>query len=1107
MVIRIATLNSRGGNSKTDHLIKYIKENKVDVLMIQEIHDVKYDKLLKLETETKMKLFISPGTQNSRGVMTLVKENEIIKNSKMKSKDNIGNHLVIEVEIDGTQYEIVNIYAPMDSKGRSALFSEVHYETHQKPNRIVGGDFNNIEHFDLDCLYGSKNNFQQNKTDRIKILEFKHDNDYIDIFRQLNPSLRQFTFTGLSNYKSRLDRIYTHTSMINKIKNTEIVPCYFSDHDMFLISVKSQKETNRIIWGKGLWKCNTKILRKKQNLNEIMVMWNQHRKEKHSYENLMAWWETGKTLIKNKCIEISKINIKRMNQYRFDLMKLLNKEIKCTDKESAKRVKDLKQKLKEFEDNEIEGAVIRSRVQWQAEGEKCTRFFFNLERQNGDEKQITEMKNVSGIVLTKKEEILQYTHEYFKQAFTETGTNKSSQNNLLNSITKRLTNEQRSNQAGPFKVCELEYVKKGMKLNKSPGNDGITFEFYKQCWNFISSDLLEVLNEISSSGTLPRSMTQAIITLIFKNKGNRNEIKNWRAISLCNVDYKFLTGLIAGRLAPVLPILTNSDQACAINGRFIEDQLIYMHDMISYIEQFGGKSMIVGLDLQAAFDKIDHRYLHKVLQRMNIGFKIRNLLKSIYDNMYSAVFINGAKTPYFQLSRSIRQGDKISMACFVLAIEPLANIIRQDSNIHPVILPNTEPRCISQYCDDTTIFSTRTEDLNSIQKHMTTFEEGAGATFNASKTEVLLVGKWNDDEISKIPTSYKKESVKFLGVWFGKDSTNLNNNVVLQKIDKILNFWKSIYLSFEGKRLIIMTKILPQLYHIIRIIGLNKTLKKNVQTRITNFIWHPKKMKMIRYDILTNSKDKGGLEMPVLDNINKALLSERIPKVLKGNKIWAGQFIYRMGISLREINKQYISPLYAHTFIQTDVTTTIISTYRKLVTKVVDWKQENFASIKEKLHKNTDFQNKNTKRDFKDTWREINNSTANRRRKDISFLIAHGALPIATVLANRGISIDEQCKLCKNARETFEHLFIKCDKIQGIFSDLEKIIKHTGRTLSEEEILYHEGRVKMKKKSQNIIAAFKQTIWQVRAKLYYNEIDFREIECTLKYNFSSKVND
>ena len=72
--------------------------------------------------------------------------------------------------------------------------------------------------------------------------------------------------------------------------------------------------------------------------------------------------------------------------------------------------------------------------------------------------------------------------------------------------------------------------------NKSPGNDGITAEFYKKFHSELTPILTEVYNNIFIKEKLTKSKKKGIITLIFKDKGNPNNLKFWRPMSLLNID-------------------------------------------------------------------------------------------------------------------------------------------------------------------------------------------------------------------------------------------------------------------------------------------------------------------------------------------------------------------------------------------------------------------------------------------------------------------------------------------------------------------------------------------------------------------------------------------
>ena len=72
-----------------------------------------------------------------------------------------------------------------------------------------------------------------------------------------------------------------------------------------------------------------------------------------------------------------------------------------------------------------------------------------------------------------------------------------------------------------------------MKLNKSPGEDGLPVEFYKAFWKQLGSFLVKMYNECFESKELPLSMRKSVITLIH-NKDDKSDVTNYRPISLTN---------------------------------------------------------------------------------------------------------------------------------------------------------------------------------------------------------------------------------------------------------------------------------------------------------------------------------------------------------------------------------------------------------------------------------------------------------------------------------------------------------------------------------------------------------------------------------------------
>ena len=84
-----------------------------------------------------------------------------------------------------------------------------------------------------------------------------------------------------------------------------------------------------------------------------------------------------------------------------------------------------------------------------------------------------------------------------------------------------------------------------LKPNKSPGEDGIISEFYQLFWQDIKNEFFEVIEKnFKFEYTLSASQYKGVLTLLHKG-GEREDIKNWRPLTLLNCDYKIISKLLA----------------------------------------------------------------------------------------------------------------------------------------------------------------------------------------------------------------------------------------------------------------------------------------------------------------------------------------------------------------------------------------------------------------------------------------------------------------------------------------------------------------------------------------------------------------------------------
>ena len=98
---------------------------------------------------------------------------------------------------------------------------------------------------------------------------------------------------------------------------------------------------------------------------------------------------------------------------------------------------------------------------------------------------------------------------------------------------------------GQLTYSECFKVLSAFENNKTPGNDGLSIEFYKLFWPEFGTFLVDSLNYAYIQGELSNSQKEAVITLIEKKDRDRRLIKNWRPISLVNVDVKIGSKAIA----------------------------------------------------------------------------------------------------------------------------------------------------------------------------------------------------------------------------------------------------------------------------------------------------------------------------------------------------------------------------------------------------------------------------------------------------------------------------------------------------------------------------------------------------------------------------------
>ena len=154
---------------------------------------------------------------------------------------------------------------------------------------------------------------------------------------------------------------------------------------------------------------------------------------------------------------------------------------------------------------------------------------------------------------------------------------------LNNVCLKQLSNEDKIILDAPISLQELYSALKGLNIDSSPGIDGINTKFYEIFFDDIKLILLEYYNFCFEQLGLCENTQKGLITLIHKgNCLNRDEVGNWRPITLSNVDYKLIAKLLANRLKNVIDSIIGKQQQGFIKGRNIANIIRGIDDIMDY---------------------------------------------------------------------------------------------------------------------------------------------------------------------------------------------------------------------------------------------------------------------------------------------------------------------------------------------------------------------------------------------------------------------------------------------------------------------------------------------------------------------------------------------
>jgi hypothetical protein len=460
----------------------------------------------------------------------------------------------------------------------------------------------------------------------------------VDAWREKHPSARDYTWRRPNGSQaSRLDMFRISSDLLASVQQVDILPFFRSDHSYVFLLITLPNMPDR---GPGVWKFNSSLLEDDVFDARIRDFWHSWQDQHDSFPFLDMWWDAGKDRLKKIMQRYSREKA-RSRCARISSLENTLYHLNCranTGDDVSQFIKETKTLLELEHIHRAEGVKLRAKEQWAEEGETSSAYFFRLEKARGVRKLFTGIRNAQGFIVRSVSAIIRVWCLFYVQLFTAYVLSPTDQDFFINSLVLTLSSDESALCEGDVTSAECLVALKSFKNNKSPGIDGLPYEFYKHFWPVIGEDLVGVFNDCLAQGSLSFTQRTGLISLLHK-KNDKMDTKNWRPISLLCIDYKILAKVLTNRLKSVISSVVSSSQTCGVPGRFSGESVRLLQDIINHSNGNDIGGALISLDQEKAFDRVEWSFLQRVLVKMNFGPSFRSWVQLLYSGIFSRVLI------------------------------------------------------------------------------------------------------------------------------------------------------------------------------------------------------------------------------------------------------------------------------------------------------------------------------------------------------------------------------------------------------------------------------------------------------------------------------------
>ena len=1092
MNLKLATINTGRlcSPQKRKQLSDFCFAQEFDIVGLQEVAFSSCDFL-----EVNFSLLCNPGPK-SCGTALLIKKNLNWSNPLFDPDGRLLRVCVCDVTF-------VVVYAPSGQPGRVGrrkMFCETlpAYVSDIEGGLILLGDFNSVE----SSLERQENS--STPTDWA-LKEMKKGLELTDLWTKLRGGEDGHTFHHARG-SSRIDRFFVNKIMERMGQSIETVPTSFTDHFalvcVFLLDGKERSNSRRA--RPIRWKLNSSFLSEEEFVALIEKFVDNAVKLPLHSSDVRRWWEEiFKPGVKKISMDYGRKRAALIRDTRsfyqsclLDLSSCLQKDASFWEEFSA-----LKQQAKRWEESTLEGIGIRSRVQDGIDHEQISVFHSGRLNNNKKECTITCLTEEDGTVITEPDAVDSKIVSFFDfiLATTHSGEKKRGEP-FLHALPSHDLSSFRLED--PLNLMEISSALDVMDNNKSPGCDGIPYEFYKTFWKKIGPLVTAVFNKVLEEGVLCDSQGEADLRLVPKC-AEPKRLNDYRPISLLNADYKLLSATLANRLKSTLPIVISPAQKGGVPGRKIVSNLVLYRDVIQHMEDRSRETReradgsgwkktskaagaIISVDLEKAFDRVDRDLLWLIMETMGFPPGFIRSLKTLYSIAKVNVLNGNRSAGRIHHTVSLRQGCPLSMHFFVIFIEPL--IVLLSARLTGIFIPKV-PVKLRALVDDLAVFVSTEEDVIITGDTLDDFCDWSGAKVQKKKTKALGLGAWQERSSWPVPWLESSKEEKLLGISFSASIEETAQRSWKQIEGHLLGLLRaniSRRLTLHQRAKFSKDCGLSRAIYVARILPCPEATAKKIESSIGTFIWCGK-MERPQFGCLLRKMGEGGLGLVQCEPFFRSLLLKPIGESLfHPQEPESSLACYWLGFPLRHLlpvyekNSQPYAVINRPPFLDRPLKDIRSLLEGKVFSSVFCHKKAYQHWIKASYVKGK-VELDHPSIHWTHLWKNLVHLPA--PLFETMFLFNHRLLHTKIRAARFDKRNSPICDFCEEGEETDLHAMMECSKRMSLFSWLESQLRSMGCTTEPSVFIRGDvGKMEKRKDAVSLVAAYVHASWRERGK-------------------------